>query len=122
MSLIYLYEKTPLGLRRIAGAETKVEVHRNRQEQEKWELSWIAKVNEENKLQRVDSYNEMEEILESHGASAKQQGFKSPKISGVKSTYQKKESKQTTIGQALKDESNLVPVELEGKESIYNKY
>lgn len=111
MSLIYLYENTPLGLRRITGATTKVEVHRNRQEQEAWELSWLSQVNEQNKTSRVAAYNKMESILEDHGASAAQQGFNTPKISGVKSTYQKRGSKQTSIGEYQKSLSNMDAVE-----------
>lgn len=107
MSLIYLYEKTALGLRRITGAETKVEVQRNSQEQETYERSWMAKVELGIKQNRVDRYNEMEKILEDHGVSAKQQGFNTPKISGVKSTYQKKGAKQTSIGAYEKAVSNL---------------
>jgi hypothetical protein len=100
-------------------------VHRNRQEQEAWELSWLSQVNEQNKTSRVESYNKMEEILEVHGATAAQQGFNTPKISGVKSTYQKKGSKQTSIGQFQKTESNLVTSDLENgdtNDSIYDNY
>lgn len=125
MSLIYLYENTSLGLRRITGATTKVEVHRNTQEQEAWEKSWITQVNDQNKKQRVDSYKEMEDILEQHGATADQQGFRSPKISGVKSTYQKRGSKQPNIGKIQKAESNLVTSDLKDgdtDDSIYDNY
>lgn len=125
MSLIYLYEETPLGLRRITGATTKVEVHRNAQEQEEFERSWMAKVELGVKQNRVDRYNEMEKILEDHGATAEQQGFNTPKISGVKSTYQKRGAKQTNIGEVTKAESNMVYSELEDGDtgnSVYNKY
>lgn len=122
MSLIYLYEDSPLGLRFVAAAETKVAINRGKQEQEDWEASYIAQINEKNKQLRVEHYNAMEEILEEHGAAAHQQGFKNPKISGIKSTYQKK-TNQPAIGKTMKDESNLVAIELDQEEeSIYNKY
>lgn len=124
MSLVYLYEKTPLGLRFVTGATTKVEVHRGKQEQEAWEAEWLTKVNELNKTERVKAVNEMDAILEQFGATAEQQGFNSPKISGVKSTY-KKRGKQTEIGKAQKEESNLVPIEIDQdntNDSIYNRY
>jgi hypothetical protein len=82
-SLIYLYEKTPLGLRRITGATTKVEVQRNAQEQEAFERSWMAKVELGIKQNRVDRYNKMESILEQHGATAEQQGFNTFKIVSI---------------------------------------
>ncbi len=122
-SLVYLYEKTPLGLRFITGATTKVEVQRNTQEQEEFERSWMTKVELGIKQNRVDRYYEMEKILEDHGASAAQQGFNTPKISGVKSTYQKKGAKQTSIGAHQKEESNMDAVEVAIETgSIYDKY
>jgi hypothetical protein len=122
MSLIYLYEDSALGLRFIAAAETKVVINRGKQEQEDWESSFITQINEKNKQVRVDRYNAMETILEDFGVSAEQQGFKNPKISGIKSTYQKRGS-QSNIGKNLKEESNLVAIELDQTEdSIYNKY
>jgi hypothetical protein len=66
----------------------------------------------------------MDAILEQFGATAEQQGFNSPKISGVKSTY-KKRGKQTDIGKVQKEESNLVPIEIDQdntEKSIYNRY
>ena len=119
MSLVYLYEQTPLGLRFVKAAETKVLVHRNKQEQEDWEAGFIAQVDKENKRLRVEGYNKMERILEMHGASAEQQGFHRPKISGIKSTYQKK-AKQTNIGQIQKEISNTT--ELEEIQDEYSKY
>lgn len=106
-SLIYLYEDTPLGLKRITGATTKVEVQRNAQEQQEFERSWMAKVELGIAQYRVERYNTMEKILEDHGVSAAQQGFNTPKISGVKSTYQKKGAKATSIGAYQKAISNV---------------
>ena len=123
MSLIYLYEKTPLGLRFITGANTKVEPHRNAQEQEEFDRSWMAKVELGIKQNRIDRFNTMEKILEDHGVSAVQQGFKIPKISGVKSTYQKKGAKQTSIGAYEKSMSNVDTTELiDNDTSDYDDY
>ena len=119
MSLVYLYENTPLGLRFVTAAETKIITHRNIQEQEEWEASFMAEIQKENKRVRLEGYNKMEEILEMHGATAEQQGLKRPKISGIKSTYQKN-AKQSSIGQVQKEISNTT--ELEKVQDDYSKY
>lgn len=125
MSMIYLYEKDALGLRFITAAETKIEIHRGKQEQEDWENSWLTEVNENNKKSRLETVNKMDSILEAHGATPEQKGLNSPKISGIKSTYKKRGKKavQSNIGKHLKEESNLVAVENDDlDQSIYNKY
>src|SRR5690606_34974903 len=75
MSMIYLYEKDALGLRRVAAAQTKIEIHRGKQEQEEWEATYIDKIKKINEQERLNSFNKMNEILEQHNALPEQQGF-----------------------------------------------
>ena len=121
MTLIYLYTKDALGLRRVGAATTKVVIHRNRQEQEAWELSYMQRINEANKRHRLNRYNEMEQILKDHKMSAEDYGLKNPKVSGIKSTYDKKNKTPNTIGTHQKQESNM-DAELEYENSRVNDY
>lgn len=121
MTMVYLYTKDELGLRLLTPATTKIEIHRNKQEQEAHENEWIAKVNEANKRKRIERHQQMEQILADHNATAEDYGLQTPKISGVKSTYKKNKNGSTSdIGEVLKEESNLVPVSNDG--SIYDDF
>lgn len=95
MSMIYLYEQTPLGLRFVTAAETKTEVSRGRQEVNEFEDSFIRTMQEQNKKSRVDMRDEMDRILEEFGASAAQRGLNSPNIKGVESSRKQKAKKST---------------------------
>ena len=86
MSLIYLYEMTPLGLKFVTAAETKTEVSRGRQEITEFEDKFVRDMQEKNKTARVDMRNEMDRILERYGASAAQRGFNEPGIKGIETS------------------------------------
>lgn len=107
MSLIYLYEKTPLGLRFVKEAETKITIHRNIQEQEQFESSFIKEITNSNKVLRVEVRDEMEEILAKHKMRAEDYGLNLPNIKGVESKKRNKKEK-TDIGEYQKKLSNVV--------------
>jgi hypothetical protein len=112
MTTIYLYEQTPLGLRHVAVAETKIEIYRNRQQQQDWEASFITNITEENKRIRIQERDKMESILADHGRRAEDYGLRSPLIHGVESS-KKKQAKieKTDIGHFQKEVSNAVPTD-----------
>lgn len=124
MSRICLYEKTPLGLRFKAEAETKVEVSRGRQEVDEFQDKFIKDIIEANKNLRVDMRNETDSILERFGATAEQKGLNSPNIKGIESSRRQKAAKNGTkvknieIGQYQKQLSNAVAGE--DDEDIYD--
>lgn len=112
MTLIYLFEKTPLGLRRVAAAETKVAVHRGVQEQEDWENEYIRKINEQNKVIRIEARDEMDAILAEHNRLPEDYGLKSPVLHGIESSRKKQSKKEkTTIGEYQKAISNVALTE-----------
>ena len=106
MSLIYLYQKDATGLRFVTAAETKVTVSRGKQEQEDFEASYIAQVNNENKVIRASRMGEMDAILEQLGMQPEQNGLITPKIKGVSKKGKRQPS--DTYGQYEKDLSNAV--------------
>ncbi|RWX00953.1 kinase [Flavobacterium cerinum] len=111
MTLIHLYLETPLGLRHVAAAETKIEVHRGTQEQEDWENSFMKNVENENKRIRIQERDKMESILVDHGRSAEDYGLRNPLIHGVESSRKqqgKNKTEKTDIGHFQKEASNTV--------------
>jgi hypothetical protein len=115
MTMIYLYEDTPLGLRFITAAETKIEVSRARQEITEFEEDFVRDIIQRNKDLRVDMRNETEKILENHGGAAHQQGLRSPNIKGVESSRRQKsklnkpkpvKKKELELAQFQKEVSN----------------
>jgi hypothetical protein len=109
MTLIQLFVETPLGLRYAATAETKIEIHRARQEQEDWEASYIVNVIEANKKVRAEQRDKMEDMLAEHGRTAEDYGLRSPLLQGVESSRKKQAKKEKTdIGHFQKELSNAV--------------
>jgi hypothetical protein len=106
MSLIYLYKKTPLGLRFVRAAETKVEIHRGQQEQEDWEAQYYRDQIEATKKLRISTEAKVESNLEKHKMTAESYGFKNPKLKGVNSKRVKKE--KTDIANYQKKVSEAV--------------
>ena len=108
MTLIYLYERTPNGLTRVAAAETKIQTARNIQEQEAWEASYLKKVNEKSKTNRVEKRNNIDALLEQFGMLPEQNGFVSPHLKGVENRKKPTQKvKQITIGEHQKEVSNM---------------
>lgn len=108
MSLIYLYKKTPLGLKFVIAAETKVEIHRGKQEQEDWEAQYYTDQIEATKKLRIATEEKVEANLNKHNMTAEKYGFKNPKLKGINSkkvtkqktdiaTYQKKVSEAVLV-------------------------
>jgi hypothetical protein len=113
MSLIYLYEKTYDGLRFVAAAETKVLVHRGKQEQEAWEAEYFKKIEAENKRLRIEARNKMDAILEMHNLLPEQHGLNSPHLKGIENRH-RKQAKKADIAAAQKVESDIVVIDDEG--------
>lgn len=105
MSSIRLYEDTPLGLRFITEATTKVEVERAIQMQDEWEASHIRKVLNKAKEVRVSTRDQMEEILAEFGMTAEQQGLNKPTIKGIERNKRGRK-KAGEIGEYTKKLSN----------------
>lgn len=124
MTLIQLYENTPLGLRRVCAAETKVEIHRSQQEKEDWESQFFKTIDTENKRLRVEARDQMEANLEKHKMRAEDYGLVSPKLMGIESSKASKKKKQKTepiesIGQFEKKVSNMVLATGEDEDDFY---
>lgn len=109
MSLIYLYKKTPLGLKFVRAAETKVEIHRGQQEQEDWEAQYYRDQIEATKKIRIATEEKAEANLQKHNMTAESYGYKNPKLKGINSKKVKKE--KTDIAQYQKKLSEAVLVD-----------
>lgn len=83
MSFIMLYERDTNGLRFVSEAKIKVTVSRGKQEQEDFEASYIATVNNTNKVLRSEAMAEMDNILAMHNMLPEQHGLKSPGARGL---------------------------------------
>jgi hypothetical protein len=110
MTLIQLYENTPLGLRRVCSAETKVEIHRSQQEKEDWEAEFFRTIDKENKRLRIEARDKVDSILEQHKMRPEDYGLVSPKLMGIETKKKKKGKPETVddIGQFQKNVSNMV--------------
>ncbi|WP_417366815.1 hypothetical protein [Flavobacterium beibuense] len=124
-SIIQLYEETPLGLRHVTEALTKIEVHRGAQEQEEWELSYIRQIEKANKEERIATRDKMDAILTDQGRNATDYGLKNPSIKGIESSSKQKKKRKkktkkerTDIGQYQKELSNTVPTDTKNIYSI----
>jgi hypothetical protein len=112
MTMIYLYEQTATGLRFVTEAHTKIEVHRNQQEQEEWEAKWIQGAIQKNKELRVASQDQIDTIQEMYGMLPEQNGLVSPKLAGVKSPQKVKAKKaRRHLEDINKTISNLVLID-----------
>lgn len=105
MSMIHLYEETPLGLKFNTQATTKVEVERAIQMQEEWEQAHIRAVLSKVKAMRVEKRDKMDELLAEFGMTAEQQGLNSPTIKGIE-RHKRGRKKAGEIGKYQKDISN----------------
>jgi hypothetical protein len=125
LSLIYLYEKTPMGLRFITAAETKLKTARNIQEQEAWESEWYSKVDKMVKDNRVKKRDTVNDLLEKHGMLPEQYGLNSPVLKGIESQAKHNKSNKD-IGAVQKAVSNKVYVTANGEEEedtdVYDLY
>lgn len=107
MTMIHLYEDTPLGARFVTEATTKVEVERAIQLQDDWEASHIKTVINQVKNVRIERRDKTEEILSQFGMTAEQQGLKRPTLKGIERNKRgRKKSNGEDIGQYQKKLSN----------------
>lgn len=124
MSEIRLFEDTPLGLRFVTVAQTKIEVGRAMQAQEDWEQSHIRKVLKANADKRLERRDKMEQLLEEFEMTAEQQGLNRPNIKGLERSkrgrkkageigkYQKKLSNQDWDDEAVY--ANINDIDISG--------
>lgn len=107
MSIIFLYERTPSGLRYNTVASTKVAIHRGKQEQQEWEAQYIKDVEIANKQARRERWEKMEQLKRDHGVHAEDYGMRSPAILGLDtSTAAKRSRPAAAIGKVQKAVSN----------------
>jgi hypothetical protein len=111
MSLVYLYEKDATGLRFVTSAETKINIHRGKQEQEDWEAAYIKYIEEENKRLRIQNRDNMNAILEMNNLLPEQHGLISPRIKGIETSKRKKAKKTMDVAQVQKEVSNSVALD-----------
>ena len=128
LSIIYCYEKDTAGdLRFVTQMDEKIMTNRGKQLQENWEASYYKDIEERKKDSRLSAHTEMEEIMKENDRSAEDYGMKATSPLGV--NWIKKKSAVPTLGEAMKEESNMEePTEAittlsdddEEDESIYN--
>ncbi len=103
MSIIFLYERTPSGLRYNTVASTKVAIHRGKQEQQEWEAQYIKDVELANKQARRERWEKMEQLKRDHGVHAEDYGMRSPAILGLDTSAAGKRSRPAAaIGKVQK--------------------
>jgi len=96
----------------VAIASKYIAIHRDKQSQDTLDHHFIKTVEINNKNQRIEIREGLEQVLEKYGFHPSQHGLNMPAIKGIN------RKKQTDIGVAMKDISNLVPV----TEDIYDRY
>lgn len=102
MSLVYLYENTPLGLRFVTAAETKPTIARNRQEINQAEDQYYKQMKKANDTIRIEKRDEVEEILKKHGARAEDYGFNLPPVKGIENRRKTAKAKTKTKAKTKK--------------------
>lgn len=125
MSRICVYKETPTGLQYAGTLEQKIEVHRGKQEAEEGEASFLALVNEANKVARIQRRDNTNEVLESFNLLPEQHGLVSPPLKGIESAKKaagnrRKKVAQVDVAELDKALSNEVP-DLNDKEALYKK-
>lgn len=121
MSMIYLYEQDAAGLRFVTHAETKIVVHRGKQEQEDGEAAMIRQIIDENKRLRSESKEKMEEILKDQNQNAESYGLNTPLLKGIEKSKTKRGRKEGSLAVAEKVKANTVPITSDGDEIDYYK-
>ncbi|BDD10893.1 hypothetical protein FUAX_33250 [Fulvitalea axinellae] len=125
MDLIYLYERDAVGLRFVTAAETKLEVHRAKQDQEEFEARFFADMKKLTDEARIKTRDEADEILEAFGARNEDYGLNEPNVKGVENRRKSKKGKKAkrrkvekvTVGQVEKAISNATEA---GEIDLYN--
>lgn len=122
MRELHLYEgSAERGLRYVVTARRDTEIHRGKQEQEKWEAAFIRAVEGKKKAARVSIRDRMEEALEAHGLLPEQNGLSSPSLKGLETSRGAKateavkartaaRARKLGIAEVQKEVSNLVAV------------
>ncbi len=134
MSSIYMYEFTPLGLRFLKEATTKIEIYRAIQDQDEWEAKYIRQIQDAANALRITRRDEMDEILAKHGMRAEDYGLNSPGIAGIEGNKKTKVGKKrckaakkqdkvapATVGAEMKSIANLTELEEEPLD-LYSRY
>jgi hypothetical protein len=98
MDVIFLYEKTPSGLRYNTVASTKVAIHRGKQEQEDFEAQYIKDIEIANKKARLNRYEKMSALQKEAGTSLDDYGFKTPALLGIQTSKAAKRTAKNHMG------------------------
>lgn len=122
MSMIYLYEEDATGLRFVTHAETKITVHRGKQEQEDGEAALIRQIIEENKRLRLEDKEKMEEILKEQGQNAESYGLTTPALKGIEKIKKRKQKKEISYANAEKEISNVDMITNTDETNIFDLY
>jgi hypothetical protein len=118
MGMIYLYEQDASGIRFVKEAETKIVVHRGKQEQEEGEAAIIRMMLDENKRLRLESKEKMEAILKDQGQDAESYGLVTPGLKGIEKARSRKHKKEVSYAIIEKEISNTVPSTAENDDTI----
>jgi len=123
MSVIFLYEATPSGLRFSTAASTKVAIHRGKQEQEEWEAKYIKDIELANKKARLERYTKMTAMQKAAGTSLDDYNFKNPPLLGMQTSKAAKRAARREkvlvpagVGSVQKAVSNMVASGLNERE------
>ena len=98
MDVIFLYEKTPSGLRYNTVASTKIAIHRGKQEQEEFEAQYIKDIEIANKKARLNRYETMSALQKEAGTSLDDYGFKTPALLGIQTSKAAKRTAKNHMG------------------------
>ncbi|ADX66866.1 hypothetical protein [Weeksella virosa] len=121
MDEVYLYEKDHGGERFVTVAKLKLNIHRATQDQTEGENRFIKQVDEAKNAHRIERFERMEAILETHGMAAWQQGFNTPKVRGAHKTKDQVKQK-TSKASAIADEDYDKQVSNLTQNDIYNEW
>lgn len=84
MSMIMLYKKKGDDIVFVREAKIKTEIHRNAQEQEEWERSFIKEIDEMNNEIRMEIDEKISAITDTHNMSPEDYGMNTPGLLGLK--------------------------------------
>lgn len=117
---IHLYEQTPLGLRFVAQADSKVVIHRAKQDQQAWEGAYIQKVEALKKADRRLVRDTVDDILSKHSMHPRDYGMHAPHLKGIEAP--RKRRRKEALGKLQKAVSQLVVQEEEAPQREPNIY
>lgn len=132
MTLIYLYEQTPLGMRLVTAAETKIEIARGRQEITPEQEAFRVQVQAVNKATRIEMRDRMVAIQEQFGTRPEDYGLNSTALKGIENRRSQKSKAKVEIIKPKTDESDDIAgynkllsnmtADMDDEMDLYNSY